>query len=109
MVKAINSGLVDSYGGIIATGKEAVVIHATGGTELGDGTGQNPNTTAEIPAEMAVKVFKTTLNEFKNRQEYIGTLIHSIKYSGNQKIYLEKFYFSGGLPVPGAIPKNEPT
>jgi len=70
--KAINSGLVDSYGGIIATGKEAVVIHATGGTELGDGTGQNPNTTAEIPAEMAVKVFKTTLNEFKNRQEYIA-------------------------------------
>ena len=49
--KAINSGLVDSYGGIIATGKEAVVIHATGGTS-------KPEEFQDcLPAEMAVKGF----------------------------------------------------
>ena len=50
---------------IVATGKEAVVIHATGG--------QPPEEIQmPIPGELAVKVFKTTLNEFKNRQDYIA-------------------------------------
>jgi RIO kinase 3 len=63
--KMINSELVESYGGIVAAGKEAIVIHATGGSaELDDFQGQVPN-------EMAVKVFKTTLNEFKSREKYI--------------------------------------
>ena len=47
--KAINIGLVDSYGGIIATGKEAVVIHASGGS-IAPEEFQKP-----LPAEMAVK------------------------------------------------------
>ena len=47
--KAINVSLVESYGGIIATGKEAVVIHATGGTEPPVGYFE------PLPAEMAVK------------------------------------------------------
>lgn len=63
--KAINNGMVESFGGIVATGKEAVVIHATGGTPPEEI--QMP-----IPGELAVKVFKTTLNEFKNRQDYIA-------------------------------------
>ena len=63
--KAINNGMVESFGGIVATGKEAVVIHATGGQTTEEL--QEP-----IPGELAVKVFKTTLNEFKNRQDYIA-------------------------------------
>lgn len=63
--KMINSELVESYGGIVAAGKEAIVIHASGGTAvLADFQGHPPN-------EMAVKVFKTTLNEFKSREKYI--------------------------------------
>ena len=64
---------VDSYGGIVAAGKEAIVIHATGGTdtEIDSRLGRSLNETAEIPAEMAVKVFKTTLNEFRTRDKYI--------------------------------------
>jgi len=71
--KLINVGLVDSYGGIIAAGKEAIVIHATGGieTELDERLGRSLNTISEIPGEMAVKVFKTTLNEFRQRDKYI--------------------------------------
>jgi len=73
--KLINIGLVESYGGIVAAGKEAIVIHASGGdsdSALLDGRlGRSLNESNQIPAEMAVKVFKTTLNEFRTRDKYI--------------------------------------
>ena len=64
--------LVESYGGIVAAGKEAIVIHATGGTLKPFQADKRISILSEtVPAEMAVKVFKTTLNEFKSRDKYI--------------------------------------
>lgn len=61
LFKLVNSGILESINGTISTGKEAVVIHASGG-RLDEQI---------VPGEVALKVFKTTLNEFKNRQKYI--------------------------------------
>ena len=65
---------MDSYGGIVAAGKEAIVIHASGGDSdsalLDERLGRSLNESNQIPAEMAVKVFKTTLNEFRTRDKY---------------------------------------
>ncbi|XP_075825403.1 serine/threonine-protein kinase RIO3 [Microtus pennsylvanicus] len=66
MYKMVNSGLLETITGCISTGKESVVFHAYGGSledDKEDGTA--------IPTECAIKVFKTTLNEFKNRDKYI--------------------------------------
>lgn len=59
--KLINRQILDEVNGCISTGKESTVFHAKGGT----------NEEFNVPTECAVKVFKTTLNEFKNRSEYI--------------------------------------
>jgi len=106
--KAINSGLVDSYGGIIATGKEAVVIHATGGTS-------KPEEFQDcLPAEMAVKVFKTTLNEFKNRQDYIAEdyrfkdRFKKINPRKMIRMWCEKELFNLKLLLRAGIPCPEP-
>ncbi|VDO94506.1 unnamed protein product [Soboliphyme baturini] len=61
LYKMVNSGVLDSVSGIISTGKEAALFHALGGTWKGK----------DLPKECAIKVFKTTLNEFKNRSEYV--------------------------------------
>ncbi|KAJ8378164.1 hypothetical protein AAFF_G00245500 [Aldrovandia affinis] len=60
MYKMVNAGILENINGCISTGKEAVVFHADGGS-LEDKT---------IPEECVLKVFKTTLNEFKNRDQY---------------------------------------
>ncbi|KAL4703667.1 hypothetical protein ACJJTC_016211 [Scirpophaga incertulas] len=62
LFKFINNGLLEDINGIISTGKESVVLHAFGDTSYPD---------LEIPRECAIKVYKTTLNEFKTRDKYI--------------------------------------
>ncbi|KAF7708010.1 serine/threonine-protein kinase RIO3 isoform X1 [Silurus meridionalis] len=61
MYKMVNAGMLENINGCISTGKESVVFHADGGSfeEM------------SIPEECVLKVFKTTLNEFKNRDKYI--------------------------------------
>ena len=62
--KMIDNGVLDSLSGVISTGKESVILHADGGdVDLGN---DHP-----VPKECAIKVFKTTLNEFKTRERYI--------------------------------------
>ncbi|XP_041360666.1 serine/threonine-protein kinase RIO3-like [Gigantopelta aegis] len=61
MYKLVNSGILESVTGAISGGKEAQVFHAFGG-EVEDKC---------LPKECALKVYKTTLNEFKNREKYI--------------------------------------
>lgn len=61
MYKLVNSGILESINGIISTGKEAVVFHANGG-QMEEQL---------VPCECALKVFKTTLVEFKTREKYI--------------------------------------
>ncbi|KAJ8866566.1 hypothetical protein PR048_032425 [Dryococelus australis] len=61
LYKLVNQELLDRVNGILSTGKEAVVLHADGGT----------NADRDVPRECAIKIFKTTLNEFKTRDKYI--------------------------------------
>ncbi|TRY91383.1 hypothetical protein DNTS_013514 [Danionella cerebrum] len=61
MYKMVNAGILEHINGCISTGKESVVFHANGGS----------NEEKFIPEECVLKVFKTTLNEFKSRDKYI--------------------------------------
>ncbi|RXM36083.1 Serine/threonine-protein kinase RIO3 [Acipenser ruthenus] len=61
MYKMVNAGTLEAINGCFSTGKESVVFHAKGGS-IDD---------QAVPEECAIKVFKTTLNEFKNRDKYI--------------------------------------
>lgn len=61
LYKLLNREILYEMNGCISTGKESCVFYAVGGkTEE-----------FKVPPECAVKVFKTTLNEFKNREQYI--------------------------------------
>ncbi|EDO38418.1 predicted protein [Nematostella vectensis] len=62
LYKLVNNQTLEAVNGCISTGKEACVFHANGGKRE-DGE--------ELPEECAVKVFKTTLNEFRTRERYI--------------------------------------
>lgn len=62
LFKLINNGILEDINGVISTGKESVVLHANGDTTYPD---------LDVPRECAIKVFKTTLNEFKTRDKYI--------------------------------------
>lgn len=62
LFKFINASLIDSIGGIVSTGKEATVFYATGGKSQ----------EIIVPNHLAIKVFKTSLNEFKTREKYIA-------------------------------------
>uniref|UniRef100_A0A2K5JBE1 Serine/threonine-protein kinase RIO3 n=1 Tax=Colobus angolensis palliatus TaxID=336983 RepID=A0A2K5JBE1_COLAP len=66
MYKMVNSGMLETITGCISTGKESVVFHAYGGSMEDE-----KEDSKVIPTECAIKVFKTTLNEFKNRDKYI--------------------------------------
>ncbi|GFT75262.1 hypothetical protein NPIL_319581 [Nephila pilipes] len=59
--KMLNNQTLDSFTGCISTGKESCVYHAL----------SCPEDESAVPVEYAIKVFKTTLNEYKNRQQYI--------------------------------------
>ncbi|XP_053665359.1 serine/threonine-protein kinase RIO3 [Anopheles marshallii] len=67
LYKWINNQLLESIDGVISTGKEAVILHA-------ETDPYNPNLKEDEPIppkEVAIKVFSTTLNEFKQRDRYI--------------------------------------
>lgn len=89
MFKMVNSGVLEKINGCISTGKESVVFHADGGRWVcvrvcvgvclcvrgcqcvcpAPRLEEQPE--AVVPDEVVLKVFKTTLNEFKNRDRYI--------------------------------------
>jgi len=62
LYKMVNNETLDNVNGCISTGKEACVFHANGGRK------ENGEV---LPEECAIKVFKTTLNEFRTRERYI--------------------------------------
>ncbi|CAH2092566.1 unnamed protein product [Euphydryas editha] len=62
LYKLINKGMLEDINGVISTGKESVVLHANSDLSYPD---------MVLPKECAIKVFKTTLNEFKTRDKYI--------------------------------------
>lgn len=61
LYRLVNAEILEEVNGCISTGKEACVFHAFGGKIDNE----------VVPRECAVKVFKTTLNEFKTRDRYI--------------------------------------
>lgn len=63
LYKWINNQILEQVNGIISTGKEAVILHAN----------SDPSYSGDLvlPKECAIKIFKTTLNEFKQRDRYI--------------------------------------
>ncbi|CAM6032127.1 unnamed protein product, partial [Sphagnum compactum] len=62
LYKMINNQVLESVDGVVSTGKEAVILHA-----------ETDQTDSEksLPKEVAIKIFSTTLNEFKQRDRYI--------------------------------------
>ena len=88
LFKLVNGGVLDAINGVISTGKEAVIMHADGGP----GPDEGPEIPLNVPKECAVKVFKTTLNEFKTREKYIRDdyrWVYDIYYN---KKYLRFYY-----------------
>jgi len=63
LYKLVNSGVLDEVNGCLSTGKESVVFHGRFREDP-----QNPESPQQ---ECAIKVFKTTLTEFKNRQQFL--------------------------------------
>ena len=65
--KLVNAGTLEQINGVISIGKEAIVLHAKGGTI----TPMNQNSIQKpIPENIAIKIFKTQ-SEFKKRDKYI--------------------------------------
>lgn len=63
LYKLVNNQILEQINGVISTGKEAVILHADSDSSYeGD---------LALPKECAIKIFKTTLNEFKQRDRYI--------------------------------------
>lgn len=62
LYKMINKQLLERVNGVISIGKEAVILHA-------DSDEAYPE--APVPKECVIKVFKTTLSEYKQRDKYI--------------------------------------
>lgn len=74
LYRLVNHGILASVNGVISVGKESVVIHADGG-DAGLLEENQPAIEllkdAKVPKECAIKVYKTTLNEFRTRDKYI--------------------------------------
>ncbi|KAH1025619.1 serine/threonine-protein kinase RIO3 [Dendroctonus ponderosae] len=56
--------VIKTYNGTISVGKEAVVMHAVTNQDWVD-------TQEMLPKECAIKIFKSTLTEYKNRDKFI--------------------------------------
>uniref|UniRef100_U5EX34 Serine/threonine-protein kinase RIO3 n=1 Tax=Corethrella appendiculata TaxID=1370023 RepID=U5EX34_9DIPT len=68
LYKLINNQVLENVGGVISTGKEAILLYGEtdpANPALDESQQQN------YPKEVAVKIFSTTLNEFKQRDRYI--------------------------------------
>ncbi|XP_075153285.1 serine/threonine-protein kinase RIO3 [Haematobia irritans] len=68
LYKLINNQILEQINGIISTGKEAVILHASSDPAF---VGPDPENPLIMPKECAVKILKTTLNDFKQRDRYI--------------------------------------
>ncbi|CAD6188123.1 unnamed protein product [Caenorhabditis auriculariae] len=93
LFKWINQGVFDTIEGVIATGKESAVLHAA----------QSSST------HFAVKVYKTTLSEFKNRSEYVKDDFRFKNPRGVLRIWAEREFMNlmrmtkWGLPCPTPV------
>jgi serine/threonine-protein kinase RIO1 len=71
LFKMEQNGVIDKLNGVCKTGKEASIFHAIAGETLPDSIPQGADGRATTAvSDYAIKVFRTTLNEFSNRAEY---------------------------------------
>jgi RIO kinase 3 len=63
LFRLINASVIDQVNGAISSGKEAAVFHAN--------RRPDPESNGGDATEVAIKVFKTTLTEFKQRQQFL--------------------------------------
>lgn len=61
LLSLVNAGMIEELGGVISSGKEAIVYHSVAGSV-------NPEFEQQ---DCVVKIFKTRLAEFKTRERYI--------------------------------------
>ncbi|RUS91644.1 hypothetical protein EGW08_000617 [Elysia chlorotica] len=61
LFKLINSGFLAGIDGVVSEGKEAVIFKSAGGVK-----DEKP-----LPPHVILKIFKTTMNEFKIRAKYV--------------------------------------
>lgn len=94
LFKWINQGVFDRVEGIIATGKESAVLHG-----VSDETGK----------KFAIKVYKMSLTEFKNRSEYVKDDFRFKNPRQVMKIWAEREFMNlsrmtkCGVPCPTPI------
>ena len=105
LFRFVDNNILDRINGVISTGKEAVILHAEGGK----------SEEVIVPRECAIKVFKTTLNEFKTRDKYIAEdyrFKNRVSKQNPRKIihmWAEKEYHNlsrmrqAGLPCPDVV------
>lgn len=63
LFRMVNAQILDEVNGAISTGKEAIVFHGSRHVDLEDA--------ASAVEEVAIKVFKTNITEFKQRQQFL--------------------------------------
>jgi serine/threonine-protein kinase RIO1 len=97
LFKLIQNNKIDKLHGVIKTGKEANVYHGYRQPSSGNGGEEDQRAKRggheslkfnwnEETTDFAVKVFKTTLNEFSNRQDY---------FHGDHRFHGQKFTKGG--------------
>lgn len=66
LYKLVNNQVLERVNGIVSAGKEAVILHAD--------CDENYEGELKLPKECAIKIFKTTLNDFKQRDRLVQSL-----------------------------------
>lgn len=105
LYKSLNACILNEIGSIIATGKESIVLYGKGGqTEQ-----------YAMPEEVAIKIFKTTLNEYHTREKYLRedyrfrNRYKSLNSRKIVKLWAEKEMFNlqrlqrAGIPCPTPV------
>ncbi|EPQ54934.1 hypothetical protein GLOTRDRAFT_106261 [Gloeophyllum trabeum ATCC 11539] len=64
LFKMIGRGLIKEVNGCVSTGKEANVYHALSGTPVAE--------SPPLPAHLALKIYKTSILVFKDRDRYVS-------------------------------------
>uniref|UniRef100_A0A0R3RXU0 Serine/threonine-protein kinase RIO3 n=1 Tax=Elaeophora elaphi TaxID=1147741 RepID=A0A0R3RXU0_9BILA len=90
----ITAGLFDIIENVIATGKESVVLHATAHAD---------GVRFFEEKHCALKVYKMTLSEFKNRSEYVQDDYRFRNPRRVLRIWAEKEMVRGGMKCPKPI------
>lgn len=92
LLRWINQEVFDSVDGIIATGKESAVLQAAKNDET----------------SFAIKVYKTTLSEFKNRSEYVKDDFRFKNPRGVLKIWAQREYMNLSRMAKNKLPCPTP-